>query len=107
MAAGITVGAARRNDGHQPGVSAIAAVTGYLMTSYTRKDQLLRFGEAPQGGPLQQLAKRDLRLAIITLSALAGRPQLGLLAGGVLGHLDVLAQLRERASAPVPAPAAS
>ena len=99
IAAGITVGAARRNDGHQTGASAIAAVTGYLMTSYTRKDQMLRFGEGSSGGPFRQLAKRDLRLAMITLTALAGRPYVGLLAGGVLGHLDVLAQLLQGAPA--------
>ena len=102
MAAGIMAGSARRGR-REPAIGAIAAVTGYLMTSYTRKHSLSRVGERPADGLVQHLAKRDLRLAILALGAMAGRPYAGLVAGGVLGHLSVLAQLLEGARERAPA----
>ncbi len=65
------------------------ALTGFLLTSYTKKEYALRYRESIPTGIWAKLIKRDLRLFGLFLSAVLGYPYFALLFLGLLSHVGI------------------
>ncbi len=70
-------------------LGAIFTLTGFIMASYVKKEFMIRYQSNPPGGLLGKLIKRDLRIFVIMLGALANRPYESMLLVGLLSHVGI------------------
>jgi CDP-L-myo-inositol myo-inositolphosphotransferase len=89
IAAGITYGFWLTHPEFWVWLAGIGALSGFLLTSYAKKEYQLRFQKPPPLSFLPRLAKRDLRLFAIFLGALLGQPFFAMLGVGAISHLAV------------------
>ena len=90
IAAGITYGFWLSHPQIWVWLAGIGALSGFLLTSYAKKEYQLRFQKPFPISFLPRLAKRDLRLFVIFLGAVVGQPFFAMLGVGLLSHLAVL-----------------
>jgi CDP-L-myo-inositol myo-inositolphosphotransferase len=89
VATGITVGFWRVHPSPWAWLGGMAALTGFLLASYTKKEHALRYRKSIPGGFLARLIKRDLRLFGLFLGAVFGYPYFALLFLGLLSHVGI------------------
>ena len=89
IAAGVTYGFWLSNPEFWVWFAGIGALSGFLLTSYSKKEYQLRFQKPSPSRFLPRLAKRDLRLFVIFLGALLGQPFFAMLSVGLISHLAV------------------
>ena len=68
----------------------LVSLAGFLLASYSKKEYALRYRESVPAGALMRLVKRDLRLFLVFLGAIAGYPYYAMLAVGLLSHWGVV-----------------
>lgn len=80
----------------------LVSLTGFLLASYSKKEYALRYRESVPASLLMRLVKRDLRLFLVFLGAIAGYPYYAMLGVGFLSHLGVawLVWVARRSQAP-------
>ena len=69
---GITVGYAAGHPGVLPWLGGMAAITGFLLASYTTKEYALSHGAPYPNDWLNRVKRRDLRLFVIACGGLVG-----------------------------------
>lgn len=89
IAAGITYGFWLSHPQFWVWLAGIGALSGFLLASYAKKEYQLRFRKPPPLSFLPRLAKRDFRLFVIFLGAVAGQPFFAMLGVGLVSHLAV------------------
>ncbi len=89
VATGITYGFWRLYPTPWVWIGGIFALAGFLLSSYTKKEYVLRYKESVPMDVWVKLIKRDLRLFALFLGAAFGYPYFALLAVGLLSHLGV------------------
>lgn len=89
VATGITYGAWVRYRSPWVWLGGILAMSGFLLSSYTKKEYALRYGKELRAGRLSRLIKRDLRLFAIFLGAICNAPYFALIGMGLLSHYGV------------------
>ncbi len=85
-------GDARVGDRSRPasrGVGFLAAF-GFILASYVTKEFAIRHGRSYPNDAWNRLKRRDLRLLLICLGALIGRPFEALALAGLLSHVCVV-----------------
>lgn len=89
IAAGITFGYWQTHP--QPAVllGGVIALSGFIMSSYVRKEYELRFNHRLYNSILNRLNKRDVRLFTIFIGALFNQPFEAMICVGVLSHIGV------------------
>jgi 1L-myo-inositol 1-phosphate cytidylyltransferase / CDP-L-myo-inositol myo-inositolphosphotransferase len=70
-------------------VGGCLALTGFLLSSYTRKEYVLRYKRNPPNTRLNKLLKRDMRLFALFTGALLNLPFATLIILGLLSHLAI------------------
>jgi CDP-L-myo-inositol myo-inositolphosphotransferase len=70
-------------------LGAIFALTGFIMTSYTKKEFVIRYQSKPPSGIFGKLIKRDLRIFAIMLGAIVNLPYEIMLLAGLLSHVGI------------------
>lgn len=90
LVAGITYGYWLNHPSAFCWLGGIVGALGFLITSYARKEYLLRYGAKLPRTLLQMLTRRDVRLLAIFAGALAGVPYWTMVALGLFGHLWVI-----------------
>ncbi len=105
IAAGITYGYWLAHPHPAVWLIGIAAMSGFVLASYTAKEYALRHTHKLPGGLLGKLAKRDLRLFAFFVGALFNRPFEALALIGFISHLSVVwsfvtAYLRKKQKTP-------
>lgn len=96
LALAVTLSAARVEPAAWVWVAGCVSAVGFLMTSYTTKEYQLRFGRPYPNTLIARLKRRDLRILIVAVGAIAGHPFEALLAVGLLSHLSVVWILADR-----------
>ena len=86
---GITVGYAAGHPGVLPWLGGMAAITGFLLASYTTKEYALSHGAPYPNDWLNRVKRRDLRLFVIACGGLVGYPYYAMVAMGALSHLVI------------------
>jgi len=89
VAVGITWGFWRVQPSPWVWLGGVVALTGFLLTSYSKKEYALRYGKSFPKGICMRLIKRDLRLFGLFLGAVLGYPYFALLALGLLSHVGI------------------
>lgn len=89
IAAGITYGFWQSHPGLLPWLGGLIAAAGFLMVSYTKKEFQIRYQRPLAPGFATRLIKRDLRLLLLFLGAVAARPFETLVLVGLISHLGV------------------
>ncbi len=89
VATGVTIGFWRGHPTPWVWLGGMAALTGFLLTSYTKKEYALRYRERIPTGIWARLIKRDLRLFGLFLGAVLGYPYFALLFLGLLSHIGI------------------
>ena len=89
VAVGITWGFWRVHPSPWVWFGGMAALTGFLLTSYTKKEYALRYGKSFPKGIWMRLIKRDLRLFGLFLGAVLGYPYFALLFLGLFSHAGI------------------
>lgn len=89
VAVGITWGFWRVHPSPWVWLGGVAALTGFLLTSYSKKEYALRYGKSFPKGIWMRLTKRDLRLFGLFLGAVLGRPYFALLVLGLFSHVGI------------------
>lgn len=67
----------------------MVALAGFILASYTTKEYVIRHGYPYPNDILNRLKRRDLRLLVIGIAAVAGHPYAGMLSVGLLSHACV------------------
>ena len=67
----------------------MAAITGFLLASYTTKEYALSHGAPYPNDWLNRVKRRDLRLFVIACGGLVGSPYYAMVAMGALSHLVI------------------
>lgn len=70
-------------------LAGVMALTGFLLSSYTKKEYALRYQHKHPGGVLNLLGKRDVRLFALFVGALLNRPFEALVLVGFFSHIVV------------------
>ncbi len=89
VAAGVTYGFWRAHPTPWVWLGGCAALSGFLLASYSKKEFVLRYRRDIPAGIVMRLVKRDLRLFVIFLGALFGYPYHAMVAVGLLSHFGV------------------
>lgn len=89
VATGITWGFWQVHPSPWVWLGGVVALTGFLLTSYSKKEYALRYGKSFPKGIWMRLIKRDLRLFGLFLGAVLGYPYFALLALGLLSHVGI------------------
>ncbi len=90
LAIAVTLSAARAEPACWIWVAGCASAVGFLMTSYVTKEYQIRFGKPYPNTFVARLKRRDLRILIVAIGAVTGRPFEALLVAGLLSNLSVL-----------------
>ena len=67
----------------------IFALTGFIMASYAKKEFMIRYQSKPPSGLFSKLIKRDLRIFVIMLGAIANMSYEFMLLVGFLSHIGI------------------
>ncbi len=88
---GIAYGYAQTHPGPIAWLGGLLAVTGFILYSYTKKEFQVRYGyELTEYTAYKRIpASRDIRLFLIFVGALLGRPFEAMILAGALSHLAV------------------
>jgi hypothetical protein len=70
-------------------LGSILAAIGFVLTSYTKKEYILRYQQTLPNGLVSKLLKRDIRLFALFIGALLNRPFEALVLMGLLSHLGI------------------
>ncbi len=89
VAVGITWGFWRVHPSPWVWFGGMIALTGFLLTSYSKKEYALRYGKSFPNGIWARLIKRDLRLFGLFLGAVFGYPYFALLVLGLFSHAGI------------------
>jgi len=89
VAVGITWGFWRAHPSPWVWLGGVVALTGFLLTSYSKKEYALRYGKSFPNGIWARLIKRDLRLFGLFLGAVLGYPYFALLVLGLFSHVGI------------------
>jgi len=89
VATGVTIGFWRGHPTSWVWLGGMAALTGFLLASYTKKEYALRYRKSIPTGIWARLIKRDLRLFGLFLGAVFGYPYFALLFLGLLSHVGI------------------
>ena len=76
--------------GPLPAIVGTVAAFGFIMASYVTKEFAIRHQQPYPNDVLNRLKRRDLRLLLICLGAIAGRPFTALVLAGALSHVCVI-----------------
>jgi CDP-L-myo-inositol myo-inositolphosphotransferase len=76
-------------------IGGIIAMSGLFLAGYTKKEHQLRYKKPLPNTGWAKLVKRDLRLFMLFIGAVAGQPYYALLAMGLLSHIGVWRLFRE------------
>ena len=90
VVAALTLGYAAGHLGALPWLGGFAAITGFLLASYSTKEFVLRHGTAYPNDWLARLKHRDLRVFVIFCGGLIGYPFHAMVAVGFLTHVLIL-----------------
>ena len=71
-------------------VTGCFSATGFVLASYVTKEYQIRFGRPYPITLIARLKRRDLRILIVAVGAIAGYPFEALLGAGLLSHVAVL-----------------
>ncbi|MCH8259345.1 MAG: NTP transferase domain-containing protein [Planctomycetes bacterium] len=89
----VTFAYAAVHPGPLPWIIGFLAAFGFILASYVTKEFGIRMGEPYPNDVLNRLKRRDLRVFIICLGAVVGRPFEALTIAGALTHLCVIGVL--------------
>ncbi|MFV1958719.1 MAG: CDP-alcohol phosphatidyltransferase family protein, partial [Planctomycetota bacterium] len=89
LAIAVTLSAARAEPASWIWIAGCASAVGFLMASYCTKEYQIRFGKPYPNTLVARLKRRDLRILIVAIGAIAGYPFEALLVVGLLSHLSV------------------
>ncbi|MFQ5862632.1 MAG: NTP transferase domain-containing protein [Candidatus Brocadiales bacterium] len=84
---GITYGYWLGHPGILPWLGGIMALAGFILSSYVKKEYALRYSRGLSKGFDEKLIKRDLRLFVIFLGAMANKPFWALIFIGLISHI--------------------
>ncbi len=90
MAIAVTYAYAEAHPGNGPWLGGMMAVAAFVLASYVTKEFQIRFGVSYPNDWLNRLKRRDLRIFLVFIGALAGRAYEALLAAGGLTHFLIL-----------------
>ncbi len=90
VALAVTFAYAAAHPGPLPWIIGFLAAFGFILASYVTKEFAIRTGEPYPNDVLNRLKRRDLRIFIICLGAVVGRPFEALAIAGALTHLCVM-----------------
>ena len=90
VAIAITLAYARLHPGPLAWLGGMAALTGFILASYTTKEYAIRHERPYPNDFLNRLKRRDLRLLGIGVGAVVGHPFAAVLALGLLSHVCVV-----------------
>ena len=85
----ITLASAAGHSGVLVWAGGFLAGTGFVLSSYVTKEFFLRHGYPYPRDIVYHVKKRDLRLLVISVGAVSGRPFEALIAIGILSHLCI------------------
>jgi CDP-L-myo-inositol myo-inositolphosphotransferase len=89
VALAVTYAHAASQEGAWIWVAGFLSAAGFVLASYVTKEFHLRFGSPYPNNWMNRIKRRDLRILLISLGAIAGHPFVGLLLAGGLSHLAV------------------
>ena len=89
----VTFAYAAVHPGPLPWIIGFLTAFGFILASYVTKEYSIRTGEPYPNDVLNRLKRRDLRVFIICLGAVVGRPFEALTIAGALTHLCVIGVL--------------
>ncbi|MCH8270988.1 MAG: NTP transferase domain-containing protein [Planctomycetes bacterium] len=90
IALAVTFAYASLHPGPLPWIIGFLAAFGFIMASYVTKEFAIRTGEPYPNDIFNRLKRRDLRLLVICIGAVVGRPFEALTIAGTLTHLCVI-----------------
>jgi len=90
VALGVTYAFAAVHPGPAPWIAGFLAAFGFILASYVTKEYAIRHGRPYPDDALNRLKRRDLRLLLICVGAVAGHPFEALVLGGILSHVSVI-----------------
>ncbi|MCH8965303.1 MAG: NTP transferase domain-containing protein [Planctomycetes bacterium] len=90
IALAVTFAYASVHPGPLPWIIGFLAAFGFIMASYVTKEYGIRTGEPYPNDIFNRLKRRDLRIFIICIGAVVGRPFEALTIAGTLTHLCVI-----------------
>ena len=90
LAFAVTLAAARVDPSSWVWIAGCLSAIGFLMTSYTTKEYQIRFERPYPNTLVARLKRRDLRILIVAVGAVAGHPFAALLTAGLFSHASVL-----------------
>jgi CDP-L-myo-inositol myo-inositolphosphotransferase len=93
VALGVTYAFATTHAGPLPWIVGFLAAFGFILASYVTKEFAIRHDRPYPNDILNRLKRRDLRILLICLGAVVGRPFEALALAGLLSHLCVVGVL--------------
>jgi CDP-L-myo-inositol myo-inositolphosphotransferase len=93
VALGVTYAFATAHAGPLPWIVGFLAAFGFILASYVTKEFAIRTRRPYPNDLLNRLKRRDLRILLICLGAVVGRPFEALVLAGLLSHLCVVGVL--------------
>ncbi|HUU95245.1 MAG TPA: NTP transferase domain-containing protein [Phycisphaerae bacterium] len=93
VALAVTYVFAAAHPGPLPWIAGFLVAFGFILASYVTKEFAIRHGRPYANDVLNRLKRRDLRILLICLGALVGRPFEALVFAGALSHVCVIGVL--------------
>ncbi len=93
VALAVTYAFATAQAGPLPWIVGFLAAFGFILASYVTKEFAIRHGRPYANDVLNRLKSRDLRILLICLGAVVGRPFEALALAGILSHVCVVGVL--------------
>ena len=90
VALAITFAYSVGHPGPLPAIGGTVAAFGFILASYVTKEFAIRHGRPYPNDILNRLKRRDLRLLLICLGAVVGRPFEALILTGAISHACVV-----------------
>ena len=90
VALAVTYAFATTHPGPLAWIAGFLAAFGFIVASYVTKEFAIRHGRPYANDVLNRLKRRDLRILLICLGALVGRPFEALVLAGALSHVCVI-----------------
>ncbi len=90
VALAVTYAYAAVHPGPAPWIAGFLAAFGFILASYVTKEYAIRHGQPYPDDVLNRIKRRDLRLLLISVGAVAGHPFEALMLGGILSHISVI-----------------
>ena len=87
VALAVTYAYATLHEGAWVWITGFVSASGFVLASYVTKEYQLRFGMPYPNNWINRIKRRDLRILLIAIGAIAGHPFIALLLAGGLSHL--------------------